>query len=410
MKNLKNSLFFKISVISFLILVLLIPTSMVKGLIREREYTHENAIKEVSSKWGRGQLLSGPFLTIPYDKYIKRYDEKDSVLKVVKTKEYLHYLPDNLSINGEIIPEKRHRGIYEVVVYVSKLNIKGNFKKLNVEQFDINPNDVHFDKAVLNVGISDLKGIEKQIKINWNTQNIPFNSGVTTNEIIGSGVHANVPVDFQRTDNIFSTEIDLKGSQYLYFLPFGKTTDITLQSNWKTPSFTGTFLPDDNNVSSEGFTAHWNILHLNRNYPQAWIGGRYDVIDSSFGTDLLLPVDNYKKTYRVAKYAILFLVLTFMVFFFVEVLKKVFIHPIQYLLVGFAILLFYTLLLSFSEYIRFNFAYIIATVLTLGLITLYTTAILKSKRIGSMIFGILLTMYLFIFTIIQLEDLALKLI
>ena len=166
-------------------------------------------------------------------------------------------------------------------------------------------------------------------------------------------------------------------------------------------------MPDDNNVSSEGFTAHWNILHLNRNYPQAWIGGRYDVIDSSFGTDLLLPVDNYKKTYRVAKYAILFLVLTFMVFFFVEVLKKVFIHPIQYLLVGFAILLFYTLLLSFSEYIRFNFAYIIATVLTLGLITLYTTAILKSKRIGSMIFGILLTMYLFIFTIIQLEDLAL---
>ena len=146
---------------------------------------------------------------------------------------------------------------------------------------------------------------------------------------------------------------------------------------------------------------------MNRNFPQEWIGDKYDINSSSFGTDLLLPVDNYKKSYRVARYAILFLVLTFITFFFVEIMKKVFIHPIQYLLVGIAIIVFYTLLLSLSEHIKFNLAYIVASILTISLVSLYTIAILKSKQIGFLIFEILLIMYSFIFTIIQLEDYAL---
>tara|TARA_B110001452_G_scaffold227429_1_gene202332 strand:- start:106 stop:705 length:600 start_codon:yes stop_codon:yes gene_type:complete len=167
------------------------------------------------------------------------------------------------------------------------------------------------------------------------------------------------------------------------------------------------YLPDERTVSSTGFNSKWNILHLNRNYPQEWIGNDYGIDSSSFGTDLLLPVDNYKKSYRVARYAILFLVLTFITFFFVEIMSKVFIHPIQYLLVGIAIIVFYTLLLSISEHIKFNLAYIIASILTISLVSLYTFSILKSKQIGLLIFGILLIMYSFIFTIIQLEDYAL---
>ena len=166
-------------------------------------------------------------------------------------------------------------------------------------------------------------------------------------------------------------------------------------------------MPDERTISEEGFKSSWNILHLNRNFPQEWIGDKYDINSSSFGTDLLLPVDNYKKSYRVARYAILFLVLTFITFFFVEIMKKVFIHPIQYLLVGIAIIVFYTLLLSLSEHIKFNLAYIVASILTISLVSLYTIAILKSKQIGFLIFGILLIMYSFIFTIIQLEGYAL---
>ena len=408
MEKLKTNIFFKIGIIIVLILILLIPTSMVKELIEEREDVQIEAIDEVSSKWGSGQTITGPFISIPYDRYVKRFNKKDSINEVVKIKEWAHFLPNKLDINGEIKPEKRYRGIYEVVVYESKLKIKGNFDNIKFKKLDIEIKNVHFDKATLNFGISDLKGIEKQVALNWNNKSISFNSGTSTKQIVSSGINALVPI---RTDSIvnyeFATEIDLKGSQYLYFTPVGKTTDVNIKSNWNTPSFTGTYLPDERNITDDGFTSNWNILHLNRNFPQQWIGSKYQIEDSSFGTDLLLPVDNYKKSYRVAKYAILFLVLTFMTFFFVEIMKNVFIHPVQYLLVGIAIIVFYTLLLSFSEHIKFNFSYILASILTLLLISLYTTAILKSKQFGLLIFGILLIMYTFIFTIIQLEDYAL---
>lgn len=408
MKNIKTNIFFKIGIIMVLILILLIPTSMVKDLIEEREDVQTDAIDEVSSKWGSGQTITGPFISIPYDSYVKRFNKKDSINEIVKIKEWAHFLPDKLDIYGEINPEKRYRGIYEVVVYESKLKINGNFNNIDFKKLDIETKNVHFDKATLNFGINDLKGIEKQVSLNWNNKSISFNSGTSTKQIVSSGINAQVPI---RTDSIvnyeFTTEIDLKGSQYLYFTPVGKTTDVIIKSNWSTPSFTGTYLPDERNVSNEGFTSNWNILHLNRNFPQEWTGSKYQIEDSSFGTDLLLPVDNYKKSYRVAKYAILFLVLTFMTFFFVEIMRNVFIHPVQYLLVGIAIIVFYTLLLSFSEHIQFNFSYILASILTLLLISLYTTAILKSKQFGLLIFGILFIMYTFIFTIIQLEDYAL---
>lgn len=386
----------------------MIPTSMVESLIHEREGVQSRAIEEVSSKWGNGQTISGPFISIPFDKYVKRYNKKDSINEIIKLKDWAHFLPEKLEISGNIMPEKRYRGIYEVVVYESKLKIQGNFDNINFKKLDIDKKDVHFDKATINLGINDLKGIQKQVTINWNNKNILFNSGTSTKHIISSGINAVVPIRKDSLTNyIFTTEIDLKGSQYLYFTPVGKTTDININSNWKTPSFTGTYLPDERTVSDKGFNSSWNILHLNRNYPQEWIGNKYDIDSSSFGTDLLLPVDNYKKSYRVARYAFLFLVLTFITFFFVEVMKKVFIHPIQYLLVGIAIIVFYTLLLSISEHIKFNLAYIISSILTISLVSLYTIAILKSKQIGFLIFGILLIMYSFIFTIIQLEDYAL---
>jgi inner membrane protein len=408
MKNLKTNIYFKVGIIFFLILILMIPTSMVESLIHEREGVQTKAINEVSSKWGNGQTISGPFISIPFDKYIKRFNKKDSINEIIKLKEWAHFLPEELKIQGNIIPEKRYRGIYEVVVYESKLKIQGNFDNIDFKKLDIDKKDVHFGKATINIGINDLKGIEKQVTINWNNKDFSFNSGTSTKHIISSGINAVVPIRKDSITNyIFTTEIDLKGSQYLYFTPVGKTTDININSNWNTPSFTGMYLPDERTVSSTGFNSKWNILHLNRNYPQEWIGNDYGIDSSSFGTDLLLPVDNYKKSYRVARYAILFLVLTFITFFFVEIMSKVFIHPIQYLLVGIAIIVFYTLLLSISEHIKFNLAYIIASILTISLVSLYTISILKSKQIGLLIFGILLIMYSFIFTIIQLEDYAL---
>lgn len=408
MKNIKDKTYIKLLIITVLILLLLIPSMMIKDLILEREQVQENAISEVSFKWGEGQTISGPFISIPYDRYIKKFNEKNAIYEIVKVKEWIHFLPENLIINGNISPEKRYRGIFEVVLYESEFEMSGNFKSFNFDQFDIDPKNIHLDKATLHLGISDLKGIENQITLTWNQEKISFNSGTVTNDVIYAGINLNVPIvkDSSR-DYSFSTSIKLKGSQYLYFTPVGKTSNINISSNWSTPSFTGTYLPDSRQIDQDGFEANWNIFHLNRNYPQAWLSSQHKVENSSFGINLLLPVDNYKKSYRVAKYSILFLVLTFTTFFFIEVMKNVFIHPIQYLLVGFALIIFYSLLLSFSEHINFNLSYIIASIITLLIITLYVKAITKNKEISIMICLILTLLYSFIFTIIQLEDYAL---
>ncbi|MCF8369480.1 MAG: cell envelope integrity protein CreD [Bacteroidales bacterium] len=408
MKNLKTNILFKVAVIVVIILLLLIPASMVRDLIWERENIQNDAIGEVSEKWGASQTITGPFITIPYDKYVKQYSEKDSVEKIVKLKKYLHFLPETLLIKSNISPEKRYRGIYEIVVYESQIMLSGIFSPFDLSKFDINPSNIHFDMATLNIGIPDLKGIEKQIELQWNNDRFAFNPGTTTKDIVVSGI--NSPVLISLNDSLtynFSLEIDLKGSQNLFFVPMGKTTDVIATSNWANPSFGGTFLPDEHHIDQSGFDAKWNILHLNRNFPQSWSDTDYGVVGSSFGVNLLLPVDHYQKSLRVVKYAILFLAFTFLVFFFVEVLNKVFIHPIQYTLVGIAIVVFYSLLLALSEQIKFNMAYIISAIATLALITAYVLAILKSKKVAFLIFGVLAILYGFIFTILQLQDYSL---
>ncbi|MFK5857206.1 MAG: cell envelope integrity protein CreD [Bacteroidota bacterium] len=408
MKSLKNNIYFKVGVIIIIGLLLLIPTSMIKSLIRERERTQERAIHEVSLKWGEEQTLTGPFITIPYNRYIKQYSKKDSVDKIIVVKEYIHFLPSELIISGNINPERRYRGIYEIVVYNSVLNISGSFKSVTFTDFDIPFQDIQFDKATLSIGISDLRGIENQVSLNWNSDLHSFNPGTVTNDIIESGINTDININSNDSSSyVFSLNIDLKGSQQLYFVPVGEITDVTVSSEWNNPSFNGAFLPDHRAVSDTGFTANWNILHLNRNFPQKWIGINNKTDESAFGIDLLLPVDGYQKSMRSIKYAILFIGFTFIVFFFVEVLNKVFIHPIQYLLVGIALVVFYTLLLSISEHLPYNMAFIISAVATLLLIVGYIKAILKSNQLTFLIGGILTILYTFIFVIIQLQDYAL---
>ncbi len=408
MKSLKNNLYFKIVTIFIIALLLLIPTSMIESLIFERENTQKEAISEVSSKWGEEQTISGPFISIPYTKFVKEFSKKDSAEKLVPVKDFIHVLPNVLNINGNINPEERNRGIYEIVVYNSKVNISGKFSSINLSEFDIPKENIQFDKAYLTVGINDLRGIEEQINLKWNTKTVSFNPGVTNNDIVKSGINA--PVTVSSNDSLeygFSFDINLKGSQLLYFTPVGKVTDINMSSSWKNPSFNGAFLPDTRTVSDSGFKANWNVLHLNRNYPQAWIGSKFNIDNSAFGINLLLPVDNYQKSYRSIRYAILFIAFTFMVFFFIEILNKVFIHPIQYILVGIALIVFYSLLLSISEHLKFNLAFIISAIATLLLIAGYVKAILKSTQLTYLISSILLILYSFIFIIIQLQDFAL---
>ncbi len=408
MKPLKNNVYLKLAAIIIIALLLQIPTAMIKSLIFEREETQRQAIHEVSSKWGHEQTITGPFITIPFLKQVKEYSDKDGSMKLTTVKDYIHILPDELTIKGEIRPEKRERSIYEIVVYESILQVSGKFNKLNLESTDVPIDQIQFDKAFLTIGISDLRGIKNQIELDWNMQSVVFNPGLETNHLVSSGLQSNVTMNYaDSADYSFSFNLNLKGSQFLYFTPVGKTTNIQLTSKWPNPSFNGAFLPDTRTTDDTGFAAQWQVLHLNRNYPQTWIGSKHSLTESAFGVDLLLPVDNYQKSYRSIRYAILFIGFTFLVFFFIEVLNKVFIHPIQYILVGIALVVFYTLLLSTSEYLTFNSAFILSAIATLLLIAGYVKAILRSNQITFLISGILTILYSFIFVIIQLQDYAL---
>ena len=408
MSRIKNNLYFKIGGIVLIALLLLIPTGMIKSIIYEREQTQREAIDEVSEKWGGAQTLQGPVLTIPYTRYVKEIDKATGKETLVQITERLHVLPSKLDIQASVKPDRRHRGVYEIVVYNSALHVSGAFTKLDFKDLEAKGHSFKFNEATLNAGIDDLRGIEKQIELNWEGKKLPFNPGVSNQDIFYSGINAKVSIS-PTDDHLyrFSFDIELKGSQQLYFTPVGKETDVVLNSDWQTPKFDGAFLPDQHKTDKAGFKAHWNVLNLNRNYPQSWTGSSYELRDSSFGVDLKLPVDNYQKSHRSIHYAILFIGLTFLVFFFIEIFQASGIHPIQYILVGIALVVFYTLLLSISEHIRFNYAFILSALATVALISLYVRAILRSLKMSLFIAGLLSMLYIFIFVIIQLEDLAL---
>jgi inner membrane protein len=400
----RNSITIKLISIGILILIMLIPTSMIESLIWERQTTMDNAISEVSSKWGNAQTITGPVLSVPYISYQK--DEKGVVVEILN---YAHFLPDKLDINGKLNPEMRYRGIYEVVVYNTKLTFKGKFSSPNLKDWNIAENLIIWKDAFVSIGVPDMRGIENKVDLKWNDKQFALNPGIDSKDIMESGISVKIPVSTGDTSKgyNFSFDISLNGSGDLDFIPLGKETNVHLESNWSTPSFDGAFLPDQREISSKGFKATWNILHLNRNYPQQWRNAEYKVGDSYFGVKLLVPVDEYQKTTRSAKYAVMVIALTFLLFFFSEVLNKKRIHPVQYLLVGIALCIFYTLLLSLSEHISFNLAYIVSSIAVIGLITFYSLSIFKDKKMSGLMCLILVILYAFVFTILQLEDYAL---
>jgi inner membrane protein len=400
--DIKNSIGTRLIIIAVLTLLLLIPALMIQSLISERKDRRNTAANEISENWGGKQFIIGPILSVPFKLYIK--DEKNNI---VQTIQYAHFLPEDLQIEGLLNPEIRYRGIYEVVVYNSKLSISGEFNPLDLNELNISSQDILWKDAIMSLGISDMKGIKDFIQIDWNNTQYLANPGIETNDVISTGICIKPKISETKEKYQFKIELNLNGSFGLLFSPVGKETKVELTSNWSNPSFTGNFLPINREISADGFKSNWKILHLNRNFPQKWIGSQYQVSEATFGVNLLLSVDEYQKTMRTAKYAIMFISLTFLTFFMIELLSKKVIHPIQFLLIGFALLIFYTLLLSISEYLVFKFSYIIACAGIILLISLYTKTVLNDLKQTAIVTGVLIILYGYLYIILQLQDYAL---
>ncbi len=398
----KNSVMLKLLTITILMLLLLIPTSMIESIIGEREQLNMEATAEVSSKWAGQQEINGPILTIPVLYEINKEDKKEVVTR------YWHILPENLNIKGEIIPEKLRRGIYEIVVYKSDISVTGDFV-LDHHLDQTHLTEIQYDRAFLTIGVSDLRGIKSQMEFKLNKDILRVEPGSRVSQLIYSGVTIDLPNLTAGQDFDFEFTLDLQGSQNMTFVPIGSTTKVQVSSAWSSPSFNGNFLPDFREVNTEGFTANWKILQLNRNFPQSWTGsdqaGKMQA--AAFGVDLILPLDDYQKSTRSAKYGVMTIALTFLIFFLVEILYERKIHPFQYVLVGLALCLFYVLLVSITEHSDFNTAYGISTFGIVTMVTLYSLSIFKVKKLVLMLVATLSGIYGFLFVTLQLADFAL---
>lgn len=405
---LKHSLFMKLLSIAFLILLLLIPHSMIQDLVSERQDRLLSATQEVNDSWGPAQIVTGPILSIPYSEWTQYEDNKK--VEAIRT---AYFLPQELVVDGKINHQIRKRGIYDIILYQADLNISGKFSPPDFATLNIQAENIHWDQAKISLGISGMSGIKNYISLNWSGKEIRLESGAANSRILASGVSNVVPVTTLEQEYTFSMPLKLNGSEFLKFEPVGKETKVSLQSAWPSPSFVGEFLPDHRDIKESGFSADWTILDLNRNYPQQWKNEEYSFANTaqpgttSFGVRLFQTVDEYTKTDRSIKYAMLVVCLTFLIYFFFETLRKFHIHPLQYLLVGLSLSIFYLLLLSLSEHIGFNLSYLTASVATISLIGFYSLSVFKIRRLAMQLILLLIMIYGFIFTILQLEDYAL---
>jgi inner membrane protein len=392
-----QSLTLKLALLAFMGIVFMIPLEMIKSIINERLASADKVKIEISNQWAARQTVSGPVLNIPVRNASTGKDEKPSV-------SIWHLLPETLDITGKINPEIRYRGIYQSVVYGSELTLKGEFI-LPEKNIAVN-GDILWEEAYFTMGISDNRGLKGEVILKTPSAMLQAEPGVRDQNIFTSGISFRNALSDSVKKIPFVIDLDLSGSESLFLTPIGKTTTAQLESSWKSPSFTGSFLPASRTVGENGFRAGWIVTHLNRNYPQSWTGSSFNTSESTFGLDLFLPVDHYQKSYRSARYGILFIALTFLVLIFLEITRKENIHIFHYFLVSLGLVLFFSLLNSLSEQVGFSIAYLIASVATILLITFFTSTLFRNKKTSLVVMGILAILYGFIYVLLTLNDYA----
>lgn len=415
----KSKVLVKGLMIGFLVLLLLIPTFFVANLIEEREERQKEAIKEVSSKWAGRQNIAGPILVIPYHEIVTEQNSK-----TVLVKRFAYVLPDELNISSYVQPQERSRGIYKVMLYTAQATLNGSFRNTTFDRLQIPAERILWNQAFIRFYISDAKGLNEEMKLNWNDSVLTLTP--SSEGGMDAAMEAAVPLAGpQALQQIkFSTQVNFAGSEQILFTPLGKISTVSVKAKWPHPSFTGNILPQTSQIKKDSFSAVWKSPSHKRNFPQQWKENQYSMAasfhtdmdrtsnvygigGSAFGVNLFIPVNGYQKTMRSIKYAVLCIILTFAAFFLIDTIHKKSIHPLQYGLIGIALVLFYVLLLSFSEYIGFNYAYAIAAVATIGLIGWFARGVLSSGKLSLLLSVILVFVYGYVFTILQLQDYAL---
>ena len=408
----RNSAMARLGVMVILTLALLVPLTMVQSTVSERAMRREAAVREVSATWGSPQTFGGPVLSIPYTQVWT-----DTAGRSQRSVQAVQFLPKQVQIAGVVVPERRWRGIFGVIVYRAMLKVSGRFVRPSMDSLKVAPELIDWDQATLNVGISDPRGLTTRASLEWNTRTLPFTGGIADIGLFASGIHASVPGlggVAEGTGLPFSFTVEMNGTRDIRVLPASGETAVKLSSAWPHPSFSGAPLPQSHAIGEGGFTAQWAVMDFGRPYPEQWTTVGMDrqqlmshADGSAFGVSLLQPVDIYQQAERAVKYAVLFIMLTFLVFFLWEVFAAALLHPMHYAFVGCALCLFYLLLVSMSEHAGFDAAYAVSSTGATLLIGGYSRAILKGTRQAVSVIGSLAVLYSFLYLLLRLEDYAL---
>ncbi|PWE44332.1 cell envelope integrity protein CreD [Pseudomonas prosekii] len=412
-----RSLAIKLGAIALLILLLLIPLMMINGVIQDRQQLRDGVLEDIARSSSYSQQLSGPVMVVPYRKVVRTWklNEKtnERYQEVGEERGRMFFLPERFELDGNVQTELRARGIYEARLFHADNRISGNFAI--PEQLGITEDfaDYQFDQPFLAVGISDIRGIENALKLELDGQRLDFVPGSQVS-FLGEGVHVMLPAldPGKATELAFGFDLRLQGTGQLQVIPVGRTSKVSLSANWPHPSFIGNYLPAQREVSDQGFSAHWQTSFFSTNLEEALdscvVTDKCEAFNArSFGVSFIDPVDQYLKSDRAIKYALLFIVLTFAGFFLFEVLKSLAVHPVQYALVGVALAFFYLLLLSLSEHIGFALAYLVSASSCVLLIGFYVCHVLRSVRHGLSFSAGLAALYGLLYGLLSAEDYAL---
>jgi inner membrane protein len=409
LSDLRSSQLLRLVIIGFLALLLQIPIGMVSALVQERQLRRDEAFEGVTSKWGRTQHITGPALVVPYT---HRWLETTTqgIVRTHETARHAVFLPDRLDVRGDIASETRQRGIFSVPVYRAKLELAGEIRIPDLAALGIDPKLVDWKHAQLSVGISDVRAIRDAEPLVWRGGNVELLPDAGRFAEAGSGIHAVVDASPGKDALAFTLPLALAGSLGIHFTPMGRDTQVSLRSNAASPSFQGNWLPAEREVGKDGFRAHWKIPFLGRGFPQAWSSTESwkEAIDAThFGVEIRTPVDHYRMAERSVKYAGLFILWTFAVVWLVETLAGVRVHPIQYLLIGAALCLFYLLELSLAEHLGFGIAYAFASLSVVGLVAAYARAVLGRTGRAAIVGAGVAALYGYLFVLLTNEDHAL---
>lgn len=405
----------KLMMVGALTIVLLLPLAFVQDLISERNQRKTEIMDEVSTIWGKDIMFYGPILKVPYKSNVstKIINEKTGAITLQNDSKtnYAYFFPNELNNKTNVLKnEKLKRGIYSPIVFNANLNFEGNFSNLDFAKMGISEENVDWDKASIIIKTTNLKSIKSELLIQLNGQKLlfePTNNSEEYSIISTQSFNYNALAKNQLLDFKFS--INYNGSNSLKFIPIGKTTSVSIDSDWESPSFEGSFAATDatKKISNSGFHADWKILTINRTFSQQYNNTLPNLDDYLFGVKLIQTVDEYQQNERASKYGFLVIGLTFLLFYLIQTISKINIHIFQYSMIGIALILFYTLLIAITEHSSFSLAYSLSSIAVIALITSYSVSILQNKKFPVLIGSSLVVLYSFIFVIIQLEDYAL---